>query len=136
MDLDRAQTLAAAVGRLGSPNDQEALAAARTVAAVIEAEGWKPGPLAAALLVTLIKMPQPRELDGFARLGPQGTRKRLVRLSRARGITPEDKERLTEMRDRLGDDPRAPFSNDEIDWLDVRWKALVADEAARARPAG
>lgn len=115
----QARRLGKALALLGSPEDGEALAAARAVGRLLEAAGMNWHALAAMVM---------REAPGatrpgftFAALAPRTARKQMGFLAWRPGVTAIERARLESLRARLLGARHLALRPAEIEWLDRLW---------------
>ncbi len=114
---------------LGSPEDGEALAAARAVGRILEAAGMDWHALAA--LVTAETKRQATPAFTFATLAPRTARKQMAFLAWRPGIPVADRARLELLRARLLGARKLTLTDEEIRWLDGLWHAANGSDQAR-----
>jgi hypothetical protein len=105
---------------LGSPEDGEALAAARALGRLLEGAGMDHHALAA--LVTAEIERRGRPAFTFAALPVRMARKQMGFLAWRSGATDLDRARLERMRARLLGAKTLALSAEEIAWLDALWR--------------
>lgn len=126
MTPNDARTLSLAVTQLGARNDQDALIAARCIANMLKAEDVVPASFAAMLATTLQTIRRPVADRGFGELGPRAARARMAVLARRRGMTPEDRERIGKLRERLFLSRRMDLPAGDVEWLNGLWEQAQA----------
>lgn len=105
---------------LGSPEDGEALAAARALGRLLEGAGMDHHALAA--LVTAEIERRARPAFTFAALPVRTARKQMGFLAWRAGATELDRARLERLRSRLLGAKKLVLSAEEIAWLDGLWR--------------
>ena len=105
---------------LGSPEDGEALAAARALGRLLEGAGMDHHALAA--LVTAEIERRTRPAFTFAALPVRQARKQMGFLAWRPGATALDRVRLERLRDRLLGAKKLVLNAEEIAWLDGLWR--------------
>jgi hypothetical protein len=116
-----ARRLGKALPLLGSPEDGEALAAARAVGRILEAAGMDWHGFAALVAAETKRRAAPAFT--FATTGPRAARKMMAHLARQPGATAADKARLELLRERLLGAKQRTLMAEEIGWLDALWHA-------------
>lgn len=132
MTTDETRALSVALKHLGDKREDVALGAARITARLLGASGVSPSVIAGAIATCIRTKTETQPARPFADLGPRSARKRMVAIARQRGLSAEDKARVTAMRDRLVNGPTADLSAEEIAWLEDLWRE-AAPTVARTR---
>lgn len=104
---------------LGSPEDGEALAAARALGRLLEGAGMDHHAL--ATLVTAEMERRSRPAFTFAELGVQQARKQMGFLAFRAGVPASDRQKLEQLRSRLLRAKKLALGAEEIAWLDRLW---------------
>jgi hypothetical protein len=120
-----ARRLGKALPLLGSPEDGEALAAARAVGRILEAAGMDWHGFAA--LVAAETKRQAAPAFTFATLSPRTARKMMAHLARQPAAPIGDRVRLERLRERLLGAKKLTLTPEEIGWLDALWRAANGD---------
>ena len=118
-----ARRLGKAVALLGSPEDGEALAAARAIGRTLTAAGMDWHGFARLVTTEAERLAEPP--FSFAALSPRAARtarKRMAVLARQPGVTAAERARLELLRARLLGAKDLNLSAGEILWLDTLWK--------------
>lgn len=117
-----ARRIGKAVALLGSPEDGEALAAARAIGRTLEAAGEDWTRFAAMVTREAERMARPAFT--FAGMGARASRKQMAHLARQPGTTDAERHRLERLRERLLGARTLRLSGDEIEWLDHLWRRV------------
>lgn len=117
-----ARRIGKAMALLGSPEDGEALAAARAIGRTLEAAGEDWNDLAATVIAGLISKGRPAFT--FAGMGARASRKQMAHLARQPGTTDAERHRLERLRERLLGARTLRLSGEEIEWLDHLWRRV------------
>jgi hypothetical protein len=120
MSAIAARRIGRTLALLGSPEDGEALAAARALGRLLEGAGMDHHALAA--LVTAEIERRGRPAFTFATLPVRQARKQMGFLAWRRGVSPVERARIETLRARLLGQNRLSLSEAEIQWLDGLWR--------------
>ena len=115
-----ARRIAKTLSLLGSPQDGEALAAARALARLLEGAGMDLHGLAALVATEMERRAAPPFT--FATLTPRPARKMMGFLAWRLGVTKAERARLEILRDRLLKKNRLDLPAADIEWLDALWR--------------
>lgn len=120
MSAVAARRIGKTLALLGSPEDGEALAAARALGRLLDSAGMDHHTLAA--LVTSEIERRARPAFTFATLSVRMARKQMGFLAWRPGATGMDRARLERLRCRLLGTSKLVLSGEEIAWLDGLWR--------------
>lgn len=122
-----ARRIAKTLTLLASPEDGEALAAARALVRLLGGAGMDLHGLAALVAGEMERRAAPAIT--FATLAPRHARKQMAFLARRPQTTPIERARLEMLRERLLGKNKLLLSAGEIEWLDALWRRATAGAA-------
>jgi hypothetical protein len=117
-----ARRIAKALMLLGSPQDGEALAAARALGRLLEGAGMDLHGLAALVAGEMERRAAPAFT--FATLPPRAARKQMGFLAWRPGVTEVERARLETLRARLLGAKALHLAAEELEWLDALWRRV------------
>ena len=112
---------------LASPEDGEALAAARALGRLLEGAGMDLHALGALVAGEMERRAAPPFT--FATMGPRAARKMMAVVQWRPGVTPAERAGLERLRVRLLGAKAMDLSAKELEWLDAMWRRTIGGAA-------